>query len=451
MTNTFFFFLGSFDDFLWGYLGVPIIILLGIFLTIRSNFFQIRKFPIIVRTFFHYFTTREKSGKGIHPLKAFFACIGGCVGVSNIVGVCTAIQIGGPGALFWIWLTAMLGMIMKYAEVYLGIRYRVVNKDGGCNGGPMYYLQQITSKKWVPALFCILMCVYGVEVYQFSVITESVSSNFSLHRGVVGATLLFLVFFAGSGGVRRVGNISSALIPTFIFLYMGMGMWVLIQNFSAVPGVLRQVFSTAFTGSSAFGGFVGSSLILTVSQGVRRGCYTTDVGVGYASIIHSESTIESAERQASLVIVDIFLDTFIICTMSVCLILVTGIWNEPLEAAMLVQTIFSEYFPFMDFFMPLFLFLLGYSTITAYFLVGAKCAEFVSPTRGRFYFYLYSITALALSAFVDTSQSQTVMAIAGGLLLIINCWGIYRLHKEVSYSLGKEYPWLLATDCQAGP
>ena len=449
--NTTFSFLDSFDDFLWGYLGVPIVILLGILLTVRSNFFQIRKFPTIVRAFFHYFTTREEKGRGIHPLKAFFACIGGCVGVSNIVGICTAIQIGGPGALFWIWMTAMLGMIVKYAEVYLGIRHRVANKAGGYSGGPMYYLQRITSKRWVPALFCLLMCVYGVEVYQFSVITESVSTNFSLHRGVVGAGLLVLVLFAGNGGVRRVGNISSALIPTFVALYMGMGAWVLIHNLSAVPGVLGQVFSTAFTGSSALGGFVGSTLMLTVSQGVRRGCYTTDVGVGYASIIHSESAIESAERQASLVIVDIFFDTFVVCTMSVCLILVTGVWNEPQEAAMLVQTILSEYFPFMDFFMPLFLFLLGYSTITTYFLVGSKCAEFVSPAKGRFYFYLYSIIALALSIFLDTSRTQTVMAIAGGLLLIINCWGIYRLRKEVSYSMDKEYSWQLVTDCRAGP
>lgn len=437
--NTFFYLLEIFDEVLWGYIGVPAIILLGGYLTLSSNFFQIRAFPFAIRTFMSFLVKKEKQATGVHPLKVFFACVGGCVGVGNMVGICTAIQIGGPGALFWVWITAIMGMIVKYAEVYLGIRYRVSDGKGGYLGGPMYFIQQATSKKWVPILICALLSIYGVEVYQFSVITESITNNFDISKSLVATVLVLMVIFAGHGGIQRVGKISSVVIPLFLAMYLGMGIWVLIKNYSVIPGAIAEVFSTAFTSNSALGGLVGSSIILTISQGVRRGCYTCDVGVGYASVIHSESSVDSAEKQASLVIIDIFLDTFVICTMSVLMILVTGVWKEPMEAGMLVQTIFGKYFPYMHYFMPLLILLLGFSTIIAYFIVGLKCAEFICGKKGRICFYLYSVVALVLSAFVDTSQAQMVMSVSGGLLLLINVWGIFCLRKDIFYSKEKEY------------
>ncbi len=423
-----------FEDFLWGYLSMPAIVFLGIALTIQSRAFQIREFPFVLVRFVKYFSFRS-GDRGIHPLKAFFACVGGCVGVGNIVGICTAIQAGGPGALFWIWLTAIAGMIVKYSEVYLGIRYRVKNGKGGYDGGPMYFLQKATKITWVPVMACCLLSIYGVELYQFRVITESMAGNFHLPKELVAGVLLLMVLFAGSGGVARVGAISSAVIPFFVILFMGMGGWVLWANASALPNVFHAVFSEAFTGRSAAGGILGSAIIMTISQGVRRGCYSTDIGVGYASVIHSESSVDSPEKQASLVLIDIFLDTFAICTMSVMLILSTGVWKEPLEAGMLIQTVFERHFPYMNYFMPLFLFLLGYSTITAYFCVGLKCAEFVSNRWGKLIFYFYATLSLTACVFIDTSKAQAVMAVSGGLLLLINCLGIWRLRKELSFKV----------------
>lgn len=422
------------EDLIWTYMGFPILLLLGIYLTFHSNYFQIRKFGAIVKTFFGFFRLKD-CGKGVHPLQAFFACVGGCVGVGNIVGICTAVQIGGPGALFWIWITAICGMIVKYAEVYLGVRHRVVNKDGTYSGGPMYFISRVTSQAWLPILICVLLCIYGVEVYQFSIITETLHNNLNVDRYLSTALLLFLVVFAGSGGVRRVGKISSAIIPVFVVLYMGMGLWILVSNITLIPGILHDVFSSAFTGSAATGGFFGSTFLLTISQGVRRGCYTGDVGVGYASVIHSESSVKSPEKQASLVVIDIFLDTFFICTMSVLMILISGVWSDPVPTSTLVQSVFDQYFPGMHFFMPFFLFLLGYSTINAYLCVGLRCAEFISSKYGRAFYYAYAIVALAIAPFVNTSQAQAVMAISGGLLLVINCWGIFYLHREISYDL----------------
>jgi alanine or glycine:cation symporter, AGCS family len=429
--------LNVFEDLLWGYLGVPLLLLVGSYLTFKSRFFQIRKLPSAIRRFVQLTKVREHNERGIHPLKAFFASVGGCVGVGNIAAICTAIQIGGPGALFWIWVTAIVGMMIKYSEIYLGLLYRVPNDSGGYNGGPMYFLQKVFKGSLVPKFICILLCIYGVEVYQFSVVTDSIVTNLGFNQYAVIAILLALVLFAGSGGVRRVGNISSAIIPFFVVLYICMGVWVLINNLGAIPSVMSQVFSNAFTGTAAIGGFAGSSIMLALSQGVRRGCYTGDLGVGYASVIHSESNVKVPEEQASLAIVDLVLDTFMICTTSVMLILVTDVWHEPISSGMLVQAALAQHFPYMHYFMPFFLFLLGYSTINAYFCVGLKCSDFVSPKYGRKIYYAYAIVSLVLFSFIGVNEAQTIMTIANGLLLVINCYGIFRLRNEISFALDK--------------
>lgn len=423
------------ENYLWAYLGVPAVILLGIVLTVQSRFAQIRNIPAAVKAFASFFKSDGSNKKGVPPLKAFFACIGGSVGVGNVVGVCTAVQMGGPGALFWIWVTAFAGAIVKYSEVYLGLRYRVTDKNGEYAGGPMYYLRQAVDKPWVSGLVCVLLCLYGVEIFQFSVVTTSISTNLGINFYVVVTILLSLVLFAGSGGVRRVGSISSALIPLFVFSYVGMGSWVLLNHLGDLPGVFSQVVSSAFTGHAAFGAFVGSTLISTISQGVRRGCYTGDIGIGYASVIHSETSVTVPEKQALLVIFEIFVDTFFICSSSVAVVLVSGVWQEPIHGTMLVQTALSEFFPYMNYFMPFFLFLVGYATINAYFCVGLKCAEYLMPKRGRILYQLYAVVALIGFSFVDTTVAQSVMAIAGGLLLLMNSVGIFMLRKQISFDL----------------
>lgn len=438
MLESFTIYLDFIENTLWTYFGVPIVVVLGLYLSYKSNFFQIRHLPYVFKTFYGFLKFSNKGQKGVHPLKAFFAAVGGCVGIGNIVGVCTAVQIGGPGALFWIWMTALMGMTMKYSEVYLGLRYRVNNSKGGYNGGPMYFLQRVFKRSWVPQLVALLLCVYGVEVYQFSVVSTSITSNWGWNPYLVVGVLLLLVIFAGSGGVRRVGSISSTSLPIFVVVYVVMGAWVLLNNLPAIPEVLAQVFTSAFTGHAAVGGFVGAGLMSAMSQGIKRGCYTGDVGIGYASVIHSESSVQVPEKQAALAIFDIFLDTFIVCTTSLFIILTTGFWKEPMEAGMLVQASLGLYFPYMEFFMPLFLFLLGYNTINAYFCVGLKCASHLSPRFGKPVFYAYAVVVLILFSFMGTIQAQSVMAIVGASLLIINGYGIFCLRNEISFELNPQ-------------
>lgn len=423
------------EDFLWSYFGVPIVTLLGLYLSFKSRFFQVRQLPHVFKIFFSFLSFRDEGKGGVHPLKAFFAAVGGCVGIGNIVGICTAVQMGGPGALFWIWMTALMGMILKYSEVYLGIKYRVENGKGGYHGGPMFFLKKVFKQAWIPKLICFFLCIYGVEVYQFSVVTTSISANWGINSYVIIAVLLLLVIFAGSGGVRRVGNISSTSLPIFVVVYVGMGAWVLLNNLTLLPGILKLVFESAFTGHAAVGGFVGATIMSAMSYGIRRGCYTGDIGVGYASVIHSETSVQIPEKQAALAIFDIFLDTFIVCTTSLFLILTTGFWKEPIEAGMMVQSALAQYFPYMHLFMPIFLFLLGYNTLNAYFFVGLKSAEHLSPRFGRHLYYVYAVAALLIFSFMGTNQAQMVMAIAGVALLIINGYGIFCLREEISFNL----------------
>lgn len=423
------------EDFLWGYVGAPLIVVVGLYLSFKSRFVQVRKFPAIVHRFIGYLTYNNREHAGVHPLKAFFAAVGGCIGIGNIVGVCTAVQFGGPGALFWVWFTALMGMMFKYSEVYLGIRFREQLPDGQYRGGPMYFLRRAYKGALLPLTVAVLLCVYGVEVYQFRVITKSITDNFQWNEQLTVMILLFLVIFASSGGVRRVGAISGAIIPLFIFIYVGMGIYVLYDHIWNLPQKIAEVFVTAFTGHAAVGGFVGSTMMLAMSHGVRRGAYSGDVGIGYSSVIHSQSSVTRPQNQASLVIFDMFLDSFVICTMTIMIILVTDVWQMPIEAGMLVQTALSAYFPYMHYFMPLFLFILGYSTINAYFVVGLDCAAYISPFYGRSFFYVYAVSALLFFSFAETAQAMSVMAIVGCILLVINCSGIFKLRHEINFDV----------------
>jgi AGCS family alanine or glycine:cation symporter len=328
--------------------------------------------------------------------------------------------------------------MLKYAEVYLGMQYRIRTADGRMQGGPIYFLRHAFSSPFFASCVGILLCIYGVEVFQFNIVTTSFVQNFDLPAYIVVPTLLALVLLVGSGGVRRVGKISTAIVPIFTSLYLLMGFWVLFMNINSIPGVLMDVFQSAFSGSAAAGGFIGATLMSTISQGVRRGCYTGDFGIGYASVIHSSSMETYGEKQASLVFIDTFLDTFIICTTTLLIVLTTGVWNNATPGALLVQQALSGYFPYMEFFMPLFLFLLGFSTINAYFCVGLQCAETLLPSYGRKLFFVYGAGSFLLFSLVDDYLAQSLITIVGGLLLLINSIGILRLAGRVSFAIPKD-------------
>lgn len=439
MLEHFFDILSTIDSFFWSYIAFVLVVFLGCLLTFQARFFQIRALPSIFKTFVTLMKQKTSDERGVHPLKAFFASVGGMIGIGNMVGIVTAIQIGGPGALVWVWLAALIGGVIKYSEIYLGLKNRVKNDRGGYDGGPMYFLRVAFNNTWVPFIIAIMLCIYGVEIYQFAVISDSLATNFDLNRYGVIAALIAMVVYAGIGGIPRVGKICAWVMPSFVVLYLLMGGWVLLQEITQLPAVLKTVFVAAFSGHAAVGGFAGSSVLLAIQHGVARAAYSGDIGIGYDSIIQSESSTVYPERQARLAVLGICIDT-IVCTISILIVLLTGVWKSetPIESSLLVQTALSQYFPYMQVFMPLFIFIAGYTTMIAYFCVGIKCARFVHPRYGKLVYILYGISSLVFFSFFDQTQALIIMSISGAVLLSVNLIGIYTLRHQINFKMEVE-------------
>lgn len=423
-----------FDDIFWGYIAFGFILFLGLFLTIKNRFVQLRDLPQITRTFIDFVNSEEEGRRGVHPLKAFFASVGGMIGVGNVCGVVTAVQLGGPGALFWLWIAGVIGSVVKYSEIYLGLKYRVPNAKGGYDGGPMYFLKAAFKTRALPTLVALFLCIYGVEIYQFSVVSDSLSQNWGLNRPLVILGLLGLILFASLGGVNRIGRFCSILMPFFLVTYLLMGLWILFCERLSLPYIFATVFSSAFTGHAAMGGFVGSSMVMAIQHGIARASYSADLGIGYDSIIQSESSATHPERQARLSILGVFIDN-IICTFSILIVLVTGLWqtHPQLESSQVVQEALSRYFPGMDIFMPIFISIVGFTTTIAYFTVGIKCAGFLNARFGPKIYIAYGVLAFVIMAFFDQKNALLVMSLSGAMLLFINLLGIFRLRREISF------------------
>lgn len=429
------------DDNFWNYLGVPVLLVLGFYFSVKAGFMQLTHFGKISKIFFSFLDkSAPKKGapveRGIPAIKAFFAAVGGCIGIANLVAVCGAVQIGGPGAVFWMWIAAFLGMIVKYAEIYLGVTYRVKNKTGGYDGGPMYFLQHATNQTWIPKLVCVLLCIYGIDMYIFRTVTHSFITSWGWNPYLVTVGLLCAVIFGGEKGIERVGTISSIIVPFFLIAFIGCSTWIFATNWHLIPGMFAIIFKSAFTRHAAVGAFTGASLLTTISYGMKRACYTGDIGIGYASIIHSESRETNAAKQAALGIFGIFLDTFVVCTMSVFLILLTGAWHQGIHEEQIVPHVLSQYIPGIHYLWPLFVFMLGYSTLLAIFASGKKAAKFLHPEYGPTLYNIYAIIMFWVFSFVGTdAQIMAPMSLVGGLLLVINVWGMIKLRNKISYKI----------------
>lgn len=431
--QTFFTCLSAIDCFFWTYIGFVVLFASGLYLTIISRGVQ---FKILFSA--HkcikdlYQNSATYSSRGIHPLRLYFASVSGMVGLGNIVGIITAIMIGGPGSLFWLWLANFPSMLVKYSEIYLGIRYRVPNKDGGYDGGPMFYLRKAFKNPFIPTFVSVLLCIYGVEVFQFNVVAETVSKTLNWNKYIVIALLLGGVFYSVIGGIRRLSQICSLLMPIFIVAYFGMCLWIIICNASALPSVLLTVFHSAFSGHAAIGGFAGSTAMMAAQQGISRSVYSGDIGIGYDSIIQAETRAVLPQQQARLGIFSLLTDG-LICTMSMLVVLVTGIWTTALEPSQYVAQALARYFPCADIFMAIFLFIAGFTTIIAYLSVGLKSASSLKGRKGRYMYLAYAAFAFVFFSFFEQEKVLLIMSISAGILIICNISGILRLIPFIKF------------------
>lgn len=424
------------NNLYWSYIGWVLIVIVGTYLTVISRALQFRAL-FNFRKNLNSILAEAKTGKdsgGIHPLKLYFASVGGMVGLGNIVGISIALMIGGPGSIFWTLIASSFGMLLKYSEIYLGIKYRVKNESGSFDGGPMYYLQKAFNTKFFAYAATLLICLYGVETYQFLVLVDRIEHSFDLNRNIVIFALLILVIYTVIGGINRIANICTVLMPIFMIIYMLITIYIVLINIHIVPAFFETVIISAFKGQAPIGGFAGSTMILASYLGVSRTVYSGDIGIGYDSIVQSETRIVNPKKQANMAIYALFTDT-LICVLTNTMLGVTGAWYElnHLTPSDLVSTILADYFPYSDLFMTVLLFFAGFTTIIAYLAAGTKCARFICPKYGRIIYLLYAIVSFVL--FCSLSQEKVIifMELISGMLVLINVAGILKLRKELEF------------------
>ncbi|MDR0633080.1 MAG: amino acid carrier protein [Holosporales bacterium] len=431
--NSFFECLTTIEQFFWSYIGFVILLACGIYLTISSKLFQFRVFFSFRKCIKELLTSKKKGPvKGVHPIKLYFASVSGMVGLGNIVGVITAITIGGPGALFWMLAACFPSMLVKYSEIYLGIRYRRANDSGGYDGGPMFYLKKAFKNKIIPGIASVLLCIYSIEVFQFDVVADTVVDVLGINHYIVIILLLSAVMYTALGGIKRLSQVCSILMPVFILLYTGTCLWVIICRADVLLDVIKTVFYSAFSGHAAVGGFSGSTVMLAIQEGISRSVYSGDIGIGYDSVIQSETQATLPERQARLAIFSLFTDV-VICSLSTLVVLVTGIWTTHMAPSLYVSTAFAQFIPGAQFFMATFLVIAGFTTIVAFLAVGLKCARFLSEKYGKPVYLTVAVFSFIFFSFFEQEKALLMMSISAGFLVLLNVSGIIRLRKFIRF------------------
>ncbi len=431
--------LSTIDTLYWRYIGFFLIVLVGVYFSYRSNLYQFRvlsRLPATIKILAAY---SKRKMPGVSPLQLYFVSIGGMAGLGNIVAIMTTILIGGPGALFWLWIAAFAGMIIKYAEIYLGLRYRRLNTSNGYDGGPMFIIPEAFKGKLgliLANLAAFLLCIYGIEILQFTIIIDSIHDSFNVPRELTIILFVLLIIYIGIGGVKRLAALCTMLMPIFIVLYVGMCLWVIILHIEQLPEFFITVFKSAFVGHAAIGGFSGSTILMAAQQGAARAVYSGDIAIGFDSIIQSETKAKNFHYQAQLAIVAALTDTFI-CTLSITIIYLSDLWTEltSYKLSEYATKALSMHIPYSKYLILTIIFLAGFTTIQAYFTVGLKAAKFISPRYGKLIYFLYAIFAFWFFAHYDQSKISAIMGLAAGLLILINISTIIRLRKEISFKL----------------
>lgn len=360
-------FLDWLNGILWGVPLIALMLLTGLYFTIRSGFFQFRHFGWILKhtvgTITQKNTKVSEDKKAISPFEAICTAVGGTVGFGNIAGVATAVASGGPGAVLWMWLTSCLGLILKQVEVTLGCYYRGTNSNGEKYGGPTYYMQKGLGEKrhWGNA-WKILAVIFGIGIFSTFFITSSnltasevVAGAFNFNgvsvfgyfidgRIVVGTLLCILTYVITSGGIKGVASIFSKLVPFMSIAYILMGLLMIIVNIQAVPEAIGAIFTNAFTGTAAIGGFAGAAVSKIVQTGMARAVYSNEAGWGTSPMIHSSADTPHPVEQGLWGSFEVFFDTFVVCSITALSVILSGVWADGLTGGALALSAFSKSF-----------------------------------------------------------------------------------------------------------
>lgn len=426
------------NSFVW---GPPMLILLlgtGIYFTIRTGFFQVRYFKYIIKnTFFSLFSNNKRTAKGaITPFQALTTALASTIGTGNIVGVATAIAIGGPGSVFWLWISAFFGMMTKYAEILLSIKFRKRNDEGNFVGGPMYYITEGLNMKWLGILFAIfgLFASFGIgNIAQINSIAVAFHNSLNINPLITGIIIAIVISFIIVGGVNRVAHTTEKLVPYMIIFYFTITLIVLIANAKNIPSAFIIIFSHAFKKTAAVGGFTGSAIILTIKSGVSKGIFSNEAGLGSTPIAHAAADTRHPVNQAIWGIFEVFIVTVIVCTSTALVILSTGVWSTGLQGVELTISAFSTVFPvFAPLAIAISIFFFAFSTLVSWSYYGEKCLEYLvsSSCLNVPYKLIYS-AVIVIGATSDLSLVWVLSDTLNGLMAIPNLIGLLGLSKVV--------------------
>ncbi len=445
------------NNFIWGVPAMVCIFGVGLYLSIRTGFLQIRKFPYAIRTTFgRIFRKRSASDGAITPFQAVCTALAATVGTGNIAGVAGAIAIGGPGAIFWMWVSALFGMCTKFAEVTLAVHFREINANGELVGGPMYYIKNGLGKKWnwLAYLFAAfgVLTVFGTgnatqvntittainsALLNYNIISESAVSTSNLIIGIVIAILIAMILL---GGIKRIGQVTEKLVPFMALLYILLGLGVILLNIQNIPSVFVSIFKGAFQPSAVTGGIIGS-MFLSIKKGVSRGIFSNEAGLGTGSIAHACADTKKPVKQGMFGIFEVFTDTIVICTLTALVILCSGVpitYGEAAGAELTILGFTSTYGNWVSIFTAVAMCCFAFSTALGWGLYGARCIEFLFSEKViKPFMVVYALVAI-LGATANLGLMWNIAETFNGLMAIPNLIALFLLSGTV-VRLTKEY------------
>ena len=438
------------NNFIWGVPAMVCIIGVGLLLSVRTGFLQIRKFPYTIKTTIgRMFRKKDASDGAITPFQAVCTALAGTVGTGNIAGVAGAIAIGGPGAVFWMWCSALLGMCTKFAEVTLAVHFRERSETGEWVGGPMYYIKNGLGKRWqflafLYSLFGVLT-VFGTgnatqvntivaavdtALLEYGVVSSGFLSTLNLIAGIIVAMLVAMVLL---GGIKRIGSVTEKLVPFMALFYVVLALGVVILNIRRFPAVLASIVGGAFDPRAFTGGAIGS-VFLSMQKGVSRGIFSNEAGLGTGSIAHAASDVEDPVRQGYFGIFEVFTDTILICSMTAFVILISGeniTYGAAAGAELTIGGFTSVYGSWASLIAAVAMCCFAFSTIIGWGLYGTRCLEFlVGSKANRGFMIVYSFVAI-VGATMDLGLLWDAADTFNGMMVIPNLIALFLLSGTV--------------------
>jgi AGCS family alanine or glycine:cation symporter len=436
-------------EIVWGPILLALLLGTGVFLTLGLKGMTIRKIPYAFR---QLLKGRKGSGEGeVTPFNALMTSLSSTVGTGNIAGVATAISLGGPGALFWMWLTALVGMATKYAEAVLAVNYRETDAHGKKVGGPMYYIKNGLGNNWkfLGILFAIFGSLAGfglANTVQSHEVSKVLAQNYSIPTHYSGIVMAVLVGMVLLGGIKRIGAVAGKLVPFMTIVYVISTVWILASHYEAIPGAIALIMDSAFNGMAATGGFAGAAMIAGLRAGVARGIFSNESGLGSAPIAHAAAETNSPVRQGTIAMLGTFIDTIIICTMTGLVLVASGAWNGDLVGANMTRSVFTSSLPFGDTIFTLSLVLFAFTTMLGWSYYGERCAEFLFGPKVITPYRVLWVVGIYIGTQMEGGIVWKLADILNGMMAFPNLIAVLFL-SPVVFKLTREY---FAEETEAG-